>query len=607
MAAKVQSWSSSAGRPQSAKPSSKPKDSTDGGAASKETGSERPTSPTKPLVRKTQTRTVMTTKTTRVGAGGEPEIKSQTLKTTRTVTEANGKKTTKTTVKEVSPTGRKPLRMKTEKTEGGPGAKKPAKAATDSKTGTRTAKPGTKKPETKTGPKSGPSRPSKETGTKKAPTKTASKTKEVKAEIKEVPKAKTVKELSNALGITKPSDKKEKKGEKIEAEPEEIAKQEVEEPKPAETPELAPAKTEESPPQVEESVQVEESPEVEVSPEAEAISSPEPSAEEPTQERGGTGFDQVEESGIANVECGIEEVSHGHEGIRDNSEDTTEDIRGESVQHESNEITESAGDLESEQKQEIDHEVMDEQPTGIVSDANVEQATEDITTEEKTTEHESVEQVEENEDEVGEKFASNDDESGEAVTDFGHVTTSTDAHEEVDDLDSPELRDSSEALIPGSPDLQETSEAFVQDSSEVIVQDSPEPRNSSGIDDSLEDDSLDVIVVPESDVSHDESALQSTEAWPAVSVGNEHAQDVDLLGDNNNEAEETGSKLDPCLIPSSADSEEPADSAAGQNLLDFSADEKAESWFNEDAGNTGEPTDRDSGFQENHTVDDLLG
>jgi hypothetical protein len=114
-------------------------------------------------------------------------------------------------------------------------------------------------------------------------------------------------------------------------------------------------------------------------------------------------------------------------------------------------------------------------------------------------------------------------------------------------------------------------------------------------------------VVPESDVSQDESALQSTEAWPAVSVDQEHTPDVDLLGDNNNAVEETEPKLDPCLIPTGADPEEPADSTADENLLDIGADGKAEPWFIGDAGNIGEPTKRDSGFQENNTVDDLLG
>ena len=637
VAAKVQTWSSSATRPQSAKPSTKSNDSTDGVAASKEIGGDRPTSPTKPLVRKTQTRTVTTTKTTRVGAGGDPETKSQTLKTTRTVTEANGKKTTKTTVKEISPTGRKPLRMTTETTEGGTGAKKPTKAVTDSKTGTRTAKPGTKKPETKSGAKTGPSRPTKETGAKKATTKTASKGKEVKGEIKGVPKAKTVKELSNALGITKPSDGKEKDDKDIETEPNESVEKkveeprptetpelapelapelvvkaetvkelsvvssitilkasdgkedtkietgpkeekEVEEPKPAETPELAPAQIEESP-QVDESVQVEESVKVEESVQECDLSEVSPEAEEVAPECEVTVTDQDGESGVVNVEGGIEEVPQGHEDS-DGSEDIVENTEEQSVQQENNEVAESAEDLEnaSDQGEEIDHRVLMngdtvEQSADIVSDVNLVDVAEDINIEDKMAE--PAEQVEENKDEIGDEIAANDDEeSGEPIIDFVHQVL-TEAHEE-------ELRDPSE----------------------LIVQDSPEPRNSSGIiDDSLEDDSLDIIVVPESDVSYEEGALQSTEAWSAVSVG----QEMDLLGDNNNAVEETEPKLNPYLIPSGADPEEPADSTADQDLFDINADGKAEPWFVGDTGNTGEPTNRDSGFQENNTVDDLLG
>lgn len=227
VAAKVQSGLSSA-RPHSAKPSTRPttagtKDATDGGATSKGTGkpskdvsATRETSPTKPPYRKTQVKTVTTLKTTKAGTAGGPEVKSQTIKNTKTVTEAHGKKTTKTTVKEVAATGRKPLRMtKTETTEirEAHGRKK-ANGNAQPKTGGQADKLGPKKPDTKSkvgsvgkvGSK-GPSKSSGGPGMKKTTTKAGVKSEQkVSSHLKgTMPHPKTVKEFSNAVGISKPA------------------------------------------------------------------------------------------------------------------------------------------------------------------------------------------------------------------------------------------------------------------------------------------------------------------------------------------------------------------------------------------------------------------
>lgn len=217
VASKVQTGLSSS-RPQSARPktaSTEGKDATDGGASSKGTGkptknvnTARATSPTKPLVRKTQTKTVTTLKTTRPGDDGKPEVSSQTIKTTKTVTEANGKKTTKTTMKELAPPiGRKPLRMtKTETTET---RKAPTKK---NETGKPEPKTGANKPDAKSkvgGTTRGGSADTKKgtKATKKATTKSGvvKSEQEFDSHLKgTIPKAKTVKELPNALGIAKP-------------------------------------------------------------------------------------------------------------------------------------------------------------------------------------------------------------------------------------------------------------------------------------------------------------------------------------------------------------------------------------------------------------------
>ena len=205
VAARVQTGLSST-RPQSARPkaaAAEGKDATDGGAASKGTSK-----PTKPPVRKTQTKTVTTLKTTKMGGDGKPEVTSQTVKTTKTVTEANGKKTTKTTLKEVSPTGRKPLRItKTETTDS---RKVPARKNESGKPESKTA---TKKPDAKSKVggttrvgSAGTKKPASGLGAKKTATKKDAKgEQQVSKYLKgTIPKAKTVKELANPLGITKP-------------------------------------------------------------------------------------------------------------------------------------------------------------------------------------------------------------------------------------------------------------------------------------------------------------------------------------------------------------------------------------------------------------------
>ena len=206
VAAKVQTGLSSS-RPQSARPkaaaAAEGKDATDGGAASKGTGK-----PTKPPIRKTQTKTVTTLKTAKTGGDGTPEVTSQTVKTTKTVTDANGKKTTKTTLKEVSPTGRKPLRMtKTETTDS---RKAPARKNESGKPESKTA---TKKPDAKSKVggttrvgSAGTRKPASGLGAKKTATKNDAKAEQQVSKYLKgtIPKAKTVKELSNPLGITKP-------------------------------------------------------------------------------------------------------------------------------------------------------------------------------------------------------------------------------------------------------------------------------------------------------------------------------------------------------------------------------------------------------------------
>lgn len=552
VAAKVQSWSSTT-RPQSAMPSTKSKDST-------EAVGNRPASPTKPLFRKTQTRTVTTTKTTRVGADGEPETKSQMLKTTRTVTEVNGKKTTKTIVKELSPTGRKPLRMTTETTEVGTGAKKPNSAVSEVRTGTRTAKLGAKKPQTKPGAKTAMGKSAKTT------TKPTTKVKEVKAEIQGVPKTKTVKELSDALGITKPKESAKTMDKDNKAEQEDNVKIVAEDETPVKTDYFVPAEIDMTP-QAGESVKAEQLLPAEKVLQVDLF----PDPKEETQQSEGTAPAENFESGLVRVET--DEAPEAYEGVQGDKGDIVQNTERQSVQ--------DNGELVSDKMQELENDQVSgnirEECEGIISNGS-------LLDERLLLDQESADSVEENKEVCGDLSTKNDHEHGAIIADGD-----TESHEVLQDI--PGLKNPPGEISGNSHEMPVTSDVIVHDSSEAL-------NLSDIVDQSMEDDSIDVIVVPESDVSLDESALQSTEAWPAVSVGSD--------GDNNNAVGETEAKLDPYLIPSNVSMGEPANSTADQVPLDISADEKAEPWYVGDQVTSGEPTGGNSGFQENHAVDNLL-